>query len=62
MARMLVVHIEYPTGSRSEHIEIDDGLSDEEIADEAKEIFHNACNYGFEVIDAEDEQEVPGHG
>ena len=44
------VHIEWPTGSETVEIEIEDGLTEEEIGQEASDAFFNRCNFGWEVV------------
>lgn len=40
-----------------EYFETEDDATDAEIAEEAKDIFLNSCNYGFhEVTDGEDDE------
>lgn len=55
MTKLIEVHIEYPTGSCTESVEVEDDLTPEQIAEVAKELFFNECNYGYTVDGADPE-------
>ena len=38
-----------------EYLEMPDDVTEEEIADEAREIFFNYCNYGVSEVEQEEE-------
>jgi hypothetical protein len=38
-----------------EYFEVEDDATDDEIADEAREIFFNRCNYGWSEVEEEEE-------
>lgn len=48
---IIEVHIEWPTGSEVEEIELDDSATEEEQEAAAKDAFYNSCNYGWSVKD-----------
>lgn len=52
MMRKFKVVIETPfvNGEIIEYFEVEDDATDEEIADEAKDVFLNSCNYGFSEV------------
>lgn len=55
--RKFRVTIETPFagGDNVEDFEVEDDATMEEIEDEAKEIFLNNCNYGYDEVTDEDE-------
>lgn len=58
MTRKIRVDIETNWAGVGEvgYFEVEDDATDEEIADEAREIFFNWCNYGWSEVDKEEEK------
>lgn len=51
----VVIETPFVAGEIIEDFEVDDDATDAEIADEAKDIFLNNCNYGYSEITDDDE-------
>lgn len=51
----VVIETPFAAGEIIEDFEVDDDATDDEIADEAKDIFFNNCNYGYSEITDDDE-------
>lgn len=52
----VVIETPFVNGEIIEYFEVENDATDEEIAAEAKDVFHNSCNYGFSEVFGDDEQ------
>lgn len=46
---LIVVNVEWPSGSEEVEFEMDEGSTPEEIEDAARDAFFSTCNYGFSI-------------
>lgn len=57
----VVIETPFAAGEIIEDFEVDDDATDDEIADEARDIFLNNCNYGYSEITDDDEMWIWKH-
>lgn len=57
MTRKFRVDIEtnWASVGETDYFEMPDDATDEEIADEAREVFFNCCNYGYSEVTEQEE-------
>lgn len=53
----VVIETPFAGGEIIESFEVDDDATDEQIAEEAKDIFLNSCNYGYHEITGDEEDD-----
>jgi hypothetical protein len=51
----VVIETPFVNGEIIEYFEVENDATEEEIAAEAKDVFHNSCNYGFSEVFGDDE-------
>lgn len=51
----VVIETPFANGEIIEDFAVEDDATDEDIAEEARDIFFNNCNYGYSEITEEDE-------